>query len=48
LAEGVAAELLHAFAPVQAVEVEVVKLRPPVDFPNAGLAVRVRRVRPAP
>jgi dihydroneopterin aldolase len=45
LAEAVAAELLQAFPPVQAVELEVVKLRPPVDFANAGLSVRIRRNR---
>jgi len=48
LAEAVAAELLRVFPVVQAVEVEVVKLKPPVDFTSAGLAVRVRRARPRP
>lgn len=47
LAEAMAAELLRVFPVVQAVEVEVVKLKPPVDFTSAGLAVRVRRARPA-
>ncbi len=45
LAEGVAAELLRAFPPAQAVEVEVTKLNPPVGFVSAGLVVRIRRVR---
>jgi len=45
LAEGVAAELLRAFPSVQAVEVEVTKLNPPVGFASAGLAVRIRRAR---
>jgi dihydroneopterin aldolase len=45
LAEAMAAELLRKFPPVQAVEVEVVKLKPPVDFTSAGLAVRLRRRR---
>jgi dihydroneopterin aldolase len=47
LAEAVAAELLRAFPLVRAVEVEVIKLEAPVDFTCAGLAVRVRRTRPA-
>jgi dihydroneopterin aldolase len=47
LAEAMAAELLRVFPVVRAVEVEVVKLKPPVDFTSAGLAVRVRRARPA-
>lgn len=47
LAEAVAAELLRGFSIVRAVEVEVVKLNPPVAFSSAGLAVRVRRTRPA-
>jgi dihydroneopterin aldolase len=45
LAEGVAAELLRGFPRVQAVEVEVTKLNPPVAFVSAGLAVRIRRTR---
>jgi 7,8-dihydroneopterin aldolase/epimerase/oxygenase len=45
LAERVAAEILGAFPLVQAVEVEVVKPRPPVDFVTTGLVVRIRRVR---
>jgi dihydroneopterin aldolase len=40
-----AVELLRVFPVVQAVEVEVIKLKPPVDFTCAGLAVRVRRTR---
>jgi dihydroneopterin aldolase len=47
LAEAVATELLRAFPLVRAVEVEVIKTKPPVDFICAGLAVRVRRTRPA-
>jgi dihydroneopterin aldolase len=47
LAETIAADLLRAFPPVQAADVEVVKLRPPVDFISGGLAVRVRRTRAA-
>ena len=47
LAEAMAVELLRVFPVVQAVEVEVIKLKPPVDFTSAGLAVRVRRTRPA-
>jgi len=47
LAEAMAAELLRGFPVVQSVEVEVIKLKPPVDFTSAGLAVRVRRARPA-
>jgi dihydroneopterin aldolase len=45
LAEALAEELLRAFPLVRAVEVEVIKLEPPVDFICAGLAVRVRRTR---
>ena len=45
LAEAMAVELLRVFPVVQAVEVEVIKLKPPVDFTCAGLAVRVRRTR---
>ena len=45
LAEAVAAELLRGFSRVQAVEVEVTKLNPPVAFVSAGLAVRIRRGR---
>ena len=45
LAEMVAGALLRAFPLVQAVDVEVVKLNPPVDFASAGLAVRLRRTR---
>ncbi len=47
LAETIAAEVLHGFPAVQAVEVEVVKLRPPVAFISDGLAVRIRRGRSA-
>ena len=45
LAEAMAAELLRRFPPVEAVEVEVVKLHPPVEFSGAGLGVRIRRGR---
>lgn len=45
LAERVAEAVLQGFPPVQAVEVEVVKLNPPVDFASGGLAARVRRTR---
>lgn len=45
LAEAVATELLRAFPLVRAVEVEVIKPKPPVDFICAGLTVRVRRTR---
>jgi dihydroneopterin aldolase len=46
LAEIIAAELLRVFPLVHAVEIEVVKLKPPVDFVSGGLAVRIRRNRP--
>lgn len=46
LAEAIAAGLLKTFPPVQAVEVEVVKLRPPVAFASDGLGVQIRRARP--
>jgi dihydroneopterin aldolase len=45
LAERVAAAVLGAFPLVHAVEIEVVKLNPPVDFASGGLAVRLRRTR---
>ena len=45
LAEKVAEAVLQGFPPVQAVEIEVVKLNPPVDFASGGLAARVRRTR---
>jgi dihydroneopterin aldolase len=45
LAETIAAELLRAFPRVQAVTVEVAKPNPPVTFPFASLAIRIRRVR---
>jgi dihydroneopterin aldolase len=45
LAERVAEAVLQSFPLVHAVEVEVVKLNPPVDFANGGLAARVRRTR---
>jgi dihydroneopterin aldolase len=48
LAETVAVEVLRAFPLVQAVEVEVVKLKPPVDFVSTGFAVRIRRARGGP
>jgi dihydroneopterin aldolase len=48
LAESIAAKLLAAFPPVHAVNVEVTKPRPPVDFQFAGVAVKIRRERPLP
>lgn len=45
LAEGVADALLARFPQVPAVAVEIVKLRPPVDFQFAGVSVRIRRER---
>ena len=45
LAEGVADALLARFPQVPAVTVEIVKLRPPVDFQFAGVSVRIRRER---
>ena len=47
LAEAVAAELLERFPRVGAVEVEITKLNPPVDFVSAGVTVRIRRARSA-
>jgi 7,8-dihydroneopterin aldolase/epimerase/oxygenase len=46
LAEAIAADVLRNFPSVLAVEVEVIKLRPPVAFVSDGLAVRIRRSRP--
>lgn len=45
LAERVSAEILRAFPLVQAVEIEVIKPKPPVGFVSSGLAVRIRRAR---
>jgi len=45
LAERIAAEVLREFPAVRAVSVEVVKMRPPVDFAFAGVAARIRRER---
>ena len=45
LAERVAAAVLRTFPRVHAVEIEVVKLNPPVDFASGGLAARMRRTR---
>ena len=45
LAEGVAAGLLRQFPAVQAADVEVTKLNPPVGFVSAGVTVRIRRCR---
>ncbi len=45
LAEAVAGELLARVAQIQAVEVEITKLNPPVDFVSAGVTVRIRRER---
>ncbi|HUJ43213.1 MAG TPA: dihydroneopterin aldolase [Opitutaceae bacterium] len=47
LAETVARDLLREFSTVSAVEVEVTKINPPVDFSSAGLTVRIRRSRQA-
>ena len=47
LAETLADGLLQAFSRIQAVDVEVVKIQPPVDFPSGGLGVRIRRTRPS-
>ena len=47
LAEGIATEILRIFPLVQAVGVEVVKPKPPVDFVSSGLVVRIRRERAA-
>ncbi len=47
LTEALADGLLQAFPKVQAVDVEVVKIQPPVDFPSGGLGVRIRRARPS-
>ncbi len=47
LAEDLAARVLGGFSRVRAVEVEVVKLRPPGKLEGAGLAVRLRRTRAA-
>ncbi|MBS0663184.1 MAG: dihydroneopterin aldolase [Verrucomicrobia bacterium] len=46
LAEEIAARLLQRFPSVAAVTVEVTKPSPPVRFEFAGVAVRIRRVRP--
>lgn len=45
LAERVAAEILQRFPRVDAVCVEIIKPRPPVDFQFAGVSVRIRRER---
>jgi dihydroneopterin aldolase len=45
LTEEVAAEILRAFPLVRTVGVEIVKLKPPVDFASAGFAVRICRAR---
>jgi dihydroneopterin aldolase len=45
LAEAMAAKILAAFPSVNAVGIEVVKPKPPVDFVSAGLIVRIRRAR---
>lgn len=45
LAEAIATELLQKFSAVRAVEVEVLKLSPPVDFEFGGVAASVRRER---
>ena len=48
LAESVADEILRDFPRVDAVSVEIVKPRPPVDFQFAGVSVCIRRERHAP
>lgn len=45
LAESVAAALLRDFPTVSAVEVELTKPHPPVNFVFAGLTVKIRRSR---
>jgi len=45
LAGHIAQNLLREFPQTRAVEVEVAKLKPPVDFDFDGLRVRVRRER---
>jgi len=45
LAEHIAQNLLRDFPQTRAVEVEVAKLKPPVDFDFDALRVRVRRER---
>jgi len=47
LAERIAQNLLREFAQARAVEVEVCKPNPPVDFASDGLRVRVRLERAA-
>ena len=47
LAESIADRLLEKFPPVSAVNVELLKPRPPVDFQFAGVAVKIRRERGA-
>jgi len=45
LAEGIAGRLLTEFPRVRAVNVAVLKARPPVDFKFAGVSVKIRRTR---
>jgi len=45
LAEAIAAELLRAFPMVEAVNVEVIKPRPPVEFAFDGFSANIRRAR---
>lgn len=45
LAEKISANLLQAFAQVEAVEVEVIKPQPPVAFAFAGFSAKIRRSR---
>jgi len=47
LAEACAGALLERFPAVRAVEIEVLKPRPPVDFVSDGLSIRLRRERRA-
>jgi dihydroneopterin aldolase len=48
LAEAIASALLARFPAARAVEVEVLKPSPPVDFAFGGLLVKIRRERPRP
>ena len=45
LAELVAEEVLQSFPAVQAVGVELVKPKPPVEYVSMGITVKIRRAR---
>lgn len=47
LAEEVADELLRRFPAVPAVSIDLLKVRPPVDFQFKGVSVHIRREQPA-